>query len=445
VRRSGNDASAFSGRTLPRAARPLLLALCLAAAVAAAEGAGAPVTAVRAGALLDVVAESVRRDVVLVLEGGRVREIAAAPPSGAEILDLSHYTVMPGLIDGHTHVLLQGDATAEDYDAQLLKESLPYRALRATAALSIALRHGFTTLRDVGNEGALYTDVDLRRAVENGIIEGPRLFVATRALAPTGAYGLSGYAWELTVPKGVETCDGPDDCRRAVREQIEHGADWIKVYVDRSYYRDDDGAIRSLPNFTPEELGAIVDQAHRTRRPVAAHSMTPVGHALALGAGVDSIEHGPVLDDDTIRRMVEKGVYWCPTLTVLDFVAGPRSATDTIWSDLQAASRDSFRRALAAGVKIVVGTDAGGFDWDRVHQAEELRRYVDLGMTPWQALRAATVTAAAMLGREGELGTLAPGARADLVAVAEDPLEDIGATEKVVLVMKDGRVVFDGR
>jgi imidazolonepropionase-like amidohydrolase len=413
-----------------------LLALGAVAASASAE-----VVAIKAGRLLDVGAETVRADVVVVVEGGRVREIAALAPPGARLIDLSDHTVLPGLIDGHTHALLQGDATAEDYDAQLLKESLPYRALRAAGALRLALEHGFTTLRDVGNEGAGFADVDLKRAVEAGVAVGPRLFVATKALAPTGAYGLSGYAWELQVPKGVEMCDGAEGCRRAVRDQIAHGADWIKVYADRGYYRQADGQIRSLPNFTLEEMTAIVDQAHRTRRRVAAHSMTPTGHAIALAAGVDSIEHGAVLDEATVALMAERRVYWCPTLTVLDFVAGPRSAANPIWRDLQEASKASFRRALAAGVPIVLGTDAGGFPWSEINQAEELRRYVELGMTPWQALRSATVTPAAMLGQDGTLGTIAPGARADIIAVRGDPLRDITESERVTFVMKDGVVV----
>lgn len=409
--------------------------------LAAAAEPPAPLTAIKAGRLLDVAAQKVGESVVIVVEAGRVKEIAASVPPGAMLIDLGSQTVLPGFIDGHTHVLLQGDATADDYDAQLLKESLAYRALRAARAMRIALGHGFTTLRDIGNEGAGFADVDLKRAAEAGIVSGPRLFVATKALAPTGAYGLSGYAWELAVPKGVEMCDGADACRRAVRDQIAHGADWIKVYADRSYYRQPDGQIRSLPNFTVEELTAIVDQAHRTRRRVAAHSMTPTGHAIALAAGVDSIEHGDVLDDATLAAMAERKVYWCPTLTVSAFVAGPRSVTNPIWNDLYQATQDSFRRALKAGVPIVLGTDAGGFDWDKVNQAEEFRRYVELGMTPWQALRSATVTAAAMLGQEGTLGVIAPGARADIIALPDDPLRDITATERVSFVMKDGVVV----
>jgi len=418
--------------------RSLTLVVVLLPALA---GAASPVTAIKARRLLDVANEKVLENVVIVVENGRIREVAATVPAGANVIDLGRHHVLPGFIDGHTHVLLQGDATAADYDAQLLKESLPYRALRAARAMRIALDHGFTTLRDIGNEGAGFTDVDLKRAVAAGVVAGPRLFVATKALAPTGAYGLSGYDWQTPVPKGVEMCDGADDCRRAVRDQIAHGADWIKVYADRSYYKQPDGQIRSLPNFTVEEMTAIVDQAHRTRRKVAAHSMTPTGHAIALAAGVDSIEHGDVLDDATVAAMAQRKVYWCPTLTVSEFVAGPRSVTNPIWADLLAATRDSFARARKAGVPIVLGTDAGGFDWDKINQAEEFRRYVALGMTPWQALRSGTVTAAAMLGQEGTLGVIAPGSRADIVALADDPLQDITATERVSFVMKDGLVV----
>ena len=247
-------------RRLPLLA--LLPSLSLALPAFAAEPPA--VSAIRASRLLDVATQSVRENVVVVVESGRIREVGTSVPAGATLIDLTGQTLMPGMIDVHTHVLLQGDATSVEYDEQLLGESLPYRTLRATRAMRIALEHGFTTLRDIGNEGAGFADADLKRAVERGIVVGPRLFVATKALAPTGAYPIQAGAWELELPRGVEICDGPDACRRAVRDQIAHGADWIKVYADRCYYKTPEGTFRSLPNFTVEELTAIVDQAHRT-------------------------------------------------------------------------------------------------------------------------------------------------------------------------------------
>ncbi len=402
-----------------------------------------PVIAVRTGRLLDPVGQKVRTGAVVVIQDGRIRSVGDSVPAGAQVVDASGLTVSPGFIDTHTHVMLDGDPTDVEYDEQLLKESLPYRALRATRAVRIALQHGFTTLRDIGNEGSGFADVDVKKAVSKGLVPGPRLFVATKALAPTGAYGLGGttYSWQLDMPKGVQLCDGPDACRQAVRDQIAHGADWIKVYADRGYFKRPDGQIRSMPNFTQEEMNAIVDQAHRTNRKVAAHSMTPSGHAIALAAGVDSIEHGDVIDDATARQMAQKKVYLCPTLTVGAYVEGPRSKTNTIWSTLSKASEESFRRALAAGVPIALGTDAGGFPWEEINQAQEFRRYVAWGMTPWQALRSGTTVAATLLGKESELGTVAPGAYADLVGMKDDPLKDITATERVSFVMKEGVVV----
>ena len=402
-----------------------------------------PVIAVKTGRLLDPVGQKVRTGAVVVIQDGRIKSVGDAVPTGAQVVDASGLTVCPGFIDAHTHALLDGDLTEIEYDEQVLKESLPYRALRATQAMRIALQHGFTTHRDIGNEGAGFADVDLKKAIAKGIVVGPRLFVATKALAPTGAYGIGGtaYSWEWEWPKGVQLCDGADGCRKAVRDQISHGADWIKVYADRGYYKRPDGLIRSLPNFTEEELKAIVDQAHRTNRKVAAHSITPSGHAIALAAGVDSIEHGHVLDEATVKTMVQKKVFLSPTLTVSAYVEGARSKTNPIWGTLAKVSEESFRRALAAGVQIALGTDAGGFPWEEINQAEEFRRYVAWGMTAWQALRSGTVTAAALLGKESELGTLAPGAYADLVGMKEDPLKDITATERVSFVMKEGVVV----
>jgi len=427
-----------------RRSDPIRIAMLAVLALTAAAAVAAPPLAIRAGHLLDPDREQVQDNVVIVIQDGRVQSVGDQVPAGVELIDLSDRWLLPGFIDAHTHVLLQGDVTAADYTAQVLGESMPYRALRATRAMSIALDHGFTTLRDLGSEGAGFVDVDLQRAQQRGIIRGPSLVVAGKALAPTGAYGPSGGSWQIEVPKGVELCDGADACRRAVRDQLAHGADWIKLYVERSYFKNAEGQIRGRPNFTADELRAMVDEAHRNGHRVAAHSMTPTGHVLALAAGVDSIEHGPVLDAESIAAMVRQGVYWCPTASVLAAVAPGRSQSNPIWSDLLAAQSDSFRRALKAGVRIVLGTDAGGFAWDEINQAEEFGRYVALGMRPWQALRAGTLGAAELLDRQQEIGRIAPGYRADIVALAADPINDIHATEQVVWVMQAGRVVKSG-
>lgn len=402
---------------------------------------GAEPLAVRCGALLDPGTRSVKKDVTVFLADGVV--VDKAPP-GARTLDLSGYGCLPGLIDAHTHVLLQGDATEVEYDEQVLKESTPYRALRAVAAARIALDHGFTTLRDMGTEGAGFVDVDLKKAFEKGIVDGPRLYTSGPAMSVTGGYGLFGYSWERKMPDGVLKCDGVDDCRKAVRWQVQNGVDWIKVYADRSYYRTPEGGWASIPNFTPEEMKAIVDEAHKLRRKVAAHSMTPSGHRVALGAGVDTLEHGDVLDEETVKTMVARKVAYCPTITVADFVKGPRSKTNPVWDQLWAVARESFQRAYRAGAPIAFGTDAGGFDWDKRNQAEEFGFMVSWGMTPWDAIRSATVVAAELLGEAGKLGCLAPGCRADLTAVKGDPVADVKALLDVRAVVVRGKVVKGG-
>jgi imidazolonepropionase-like amidohydrolase len=413
--------------------------LALSALLLALPAAAQPLT-VRCGTLLDPATRTARKNVPRQLADGAV---AAAAGKDARLLDLSSKTCLPGLIDAHTHLLLQGDATAVEYDEQVLKESNPYRALRAAAAARIALGHGFTTVRDLGTEGAGFADVDLKRAFERGILEGPRVFTSGPAMNVTGGYPLLGYSWERKMPDGTLKCDGAAECRKAVRWQVENGVDWIKVYADRSYYHpaSDPKGWASIANFTQEEMNAIVDEAHRLRRKVAAHSMTPTGHHVALAAGVDSIEHGDVLDEESIRTMAAKGVPYCPTITVADFVKGPRSKTNPIWDDLWAASRASFQAAYKAGVPIAFGTDAGGFDWDKRNQAEEFGFMVAWGMTPWDALRSATVVAAKLLDRSGKLGCLEVGCAADLVAVDGDPLADVKALLTPSTVIANGRVV----
>ena len=418
--------------------KQLILSLLLTTSLFAADD----VTVIRAARMIDAKSDAVIAPAVIVVRGNRIeaagRDVAA--PAGAKVIDLGDATLLPGLIDAHTHVLLQGDVTAEDYDVQLFKESMAYRALRASRAVKIGLENGFTTMRDVETEGAMYTDVDVKRAINNGVIPGPRLFVSTRALSVTGGYGPSGYSPEISYPRGVQIVDGVEAARKAVREQIGNGADWIKIYSDRSYFVAKDGTLSSIPTFTLEETKAIVDETHRLRRKVAAHAMARPGLTNALTAGVDTIEHGVAIPDDLLDVMVKNGVYLCPTLTVTEYVAPGRAAAGgAIWGKMPVYHRDSFQRALKKGVKIAFGTDVGGFPWE-INQAREFMYETKFGMTPMQAIRSATIVAAQLLGQEDNLGTIEAGKFADIVAVPGNPLDDIGVMEKVRFVMKDGQI-----
>src|SRR6266446_7316545 len=274
--------------------------------------------AVRAGRLIDGKSDKSLDNVVIVIEGDKIVSVTLSgpAPAGVEIIDLSKYTVLPGFIDLHTHVLLNGDITADDYDMQLLKQSIPYRAILGARNGRIALENGFTTIRDVETEGAMYADVDVKTAIQNGEVPGPRMQVATRAMTPTGMYPLLGYSWELKLPTGVQYVDGVDGARKAVREQVMYGADWIKYYSDRREHFGPDGRLHSSVNFTDEESRAIVEEAHRLGKKVAAHAVGSEGIAAALRAGVDTIEHGDGLTEVLMDEMARKGVYWVPTLTV---------------------------------------------------------------------------------------------------------------------------------
>jgi len=395
--------------------------------------------AIRAGQLIDGKSDKPLVNALIVIEGDKIMSVVAggSAPTGVEVIDLSKATVLPGFIDTHTHVLLQGDITAEDYDAQLLKESIPYRAILAARNAQIALSHGFTCIRDLETEGAMYADVDVKKAIANGEVPGPRMQVATRAMTPTGMYPLLGYSWELKVPTGVQYVDGVDGARKAVREQAMYGADWIKYYSDRRYHFEADGVLHSMVNFTDEEAKAIVDEAHRIGKKVAAHAIGSDGIAAALRAGVDTIEHGDGLTDALMDDMAKRGIYWVPTITVGMYVAPGRGGNWQKMADLQ---RENFAKAVKKGVKIALGTDAGGFDWKALNEAKEFEYYAQYGMTPMQAIRAGTSTAAELLGWGDKLGAIEAGKWADLVAVSGDPLKDIKELQNVKFVMKGGTV-----
>jgi len=398
--------------------------------------------AVRAARLLDVAAGRYVENAVVVVRGDRIESVGTQVPAGAAVLDLGDRVLLPGLTDAHTHILLQGDATQAEYEHQILKEYPAHLVARAVRALKIALEHGFTTMRDVETEGASYGDVALRDAVNEGIIPGPRMQVAGPALSTTGTYPIQRFRPDWKFPSGVQVCDGADGCRKAVREQRSYGVDWIKVYANTGGLRfTPDGYIDSPPNWTKEELEAVVSEAHAAGLKVAAHATSDTGTRLAIAAGVDSIEHGTSIRPENAREMAKKGIFLCPTLTVTAYVAEPRAKEGrAIWKEIPRVQAKSFENCRKAGVKIAFGTDAGGFPWTEINQAQEFEHEVRLGMSPLEAIRSATTAAAELLGLQGKIGVIAAGAYADLVAVPGDPLKDVTALSKVDFVMKGGEV-----
>ena len=403
------------------------------------------VVVIRAGTLIDPRAGTVKHNQIITIRGNRVESVGEAsgtnPPAGATVIDLSNATVLPGMVDSHTHIFLQGeDPALGGYDVQLLKYPIAYRAARATVSVRRALEQGFTTLRDLETEGAGYGDVGIKQAIEEGYIPGPRLFVSTRAISTTGGYPLEGYAPEIEVPKGVQIIDGPVQARKAAREQLDHGADWIKVYMTHRSWVGKTGELISQPTLTVEELKAIVDETHGWQKKVACHAYGGEGLHRALDGGCDSIEHGLELDDAAVAQMKKQGTWYCPTISVYYYDWASEN-TPAGQRDRKRASEHavSFQKAMKAGLKIVYGTDAGGFKWTDP-MSQDFPRMVSLGMSPMDAIRSATVSAAEMLDMTGQIGVIAPGAFADVVAVSGDPLRDVKELGRVRFVMKGGQV-----
>jgi imidazolonepropionase-like amidohydrolase len=405
----------------------------------------APVTVIRAGSLIDPRAEAPKRNQVIVIRGERVEAVGDAAtvqiPAGATVIDLSNSTVLPGMIESHTHLFLQGEDPAKGgYDIQLLKFYPSYRAARATVSARRALEQGFTTIRDMETEGAGYGDVGIKRAVDEGIIPGPRIFTTTRGISTTGGYPLEGYAPGVAVPKGVQIVDGPVEARKATREQLDYGADWIKVYMTHRSWVDKDGKLVSQPTLTVEELKAIVDEAHGWGHKVACHAYSGEGLHRALEGGCDSIEHGLLLDDAAIAQMKRQGTWYCPTLSVYYTDWSPENTPEGKRDRARAADHEqSYRKALQAGLKIVFGTDIGGIPWTEPI-APEFGLMTKFGMSPLEAIRSATTRPAEMLEMQGEIGVIAPGAYADIIAVKGNPLADVSELGKVNFVMKGGQV-----
>lgn len=400
--------------------------------------------AVRAARSLDVTSGELVGETTLLVDGTLIAAVHQGPPSAGVVVDVGDCVLMPGLIDAHTHIFLHENTSHADFRYQVMEEYPSHRAARAVRALAIAVDHGFTTMRDLETEGASYDDVGLRDAVREGIIPGPRMQVAGPALSSTGSYPVLHFRPDWTFPSGVQVVDGADGCRRAVREQISYGTDWVKVYANAGAGSrlTDDGYIESAPNWTQDEFSAIVDEAHARGRKVAAHATSDTGLVMSLAAGVDSIEHGYSIRPERAGEMAERGIYLCPTLMPTHHVAEHRARErGNIWKDAIAVQSRSFRNCLDAGVKIAFGTDAGCFDWTRRNQAEEFAYMTAEGMEPLQAIRSATTVAAELMGLADVTGRLQAGHAADVIAVPGDPREDIRVLQRVAFVMAEGKVM----
>ncbi|MBI4549072.1 MAG: amidohydrolase family protein [Ignavibacteriae bacterium] len=394
--------------------------------------------ALKCGKLIDGKSDKVYENVAILINGNEIKDVGTniPIPAGVDVIDLSNATVLPGLIDSHTHLLLHGGS----YDDQLFKESLPFRAILGTVAAKKTLEAGFTTVRDVETEGAMYNDVALRDAINQGHIPGPRIQASTRALSITGGYAPYGYSPDVDVPYGVQVADGIDGVRKAVREQIHFGADWIKIYADSRYrHRMADSLVGSV-TFNDEEMKAIVEEAEKVGVHVCAHAYTSEAAQRAIRAGVRSIEHGLYLDDETFRLMRQKGAYWVPTL--IAYYAWSQDTTNSpavkkmVEYTVQ-RHKETFKRALKSGATIAFGTDMYNPHGDGT---KEFALMVEYGMTPMKAIQSATKVAAELLEWQENIGTIEPGKLADVIAVQGDPLKDITVLEHVKFVMKDGKV-----
>jgi imidazolonepropionase-like amidohydrolase len=423
----------------------MAMALCshLSIAQSSPDAKSADAVLVKAARLLDIRTGQYTENAAVVIEGERIKEVGTAKelqahaPKSAKIIDLPAATLLPGLIDCHTHLMARFSRGPDGYILGLATKSQAFRALEGAADARLTLYAGVTTVRDVESEGSGYADVALHEAINQGLVEGPRMQVATRAIAAVGQYNPFGVSPDLRdFPTGAQTISGPEEARRAVREQIGYGADLIKVYADWQY-----------PTLTVEEMRVIVEEAHKLNRKVAAQATTPEGIFNALTAGVDSIEHGHRADRKDVELMKEKGVFLVPTVGVIDANYTNRAPQFTPeqrkrYDDFLRGIQETVESAKSLGVKIASGYDASGAE-RQGKNAEELIALTRRGLTPLEAIRAATTSAAELLSWQDRVGAVEPGKYADLIAVHGDPLTDITVLRNVKFVMKDGVTIVD--
>jgi imidazolonepropionase-like amidohydrolase len=414
--------------------RSLSICLLLALAPLAAQAQAPAATLLKPARVFD--GEAMHQGWAVRVAGDRIEAAgpsASVDAAGAKVVELPGATLMPGLVEGHSHILLHA-YNETVWNDQVTHEGLALRAARAVNHLRATLMAGFTTMRDLGTEGAGYADVELKQAVNQGIVPGPRVLASTRAIVATGSYGPQGFALEWRVPQGAEEADGVDSLTRVVRDQIGHGADWIKLYGDYRW-----GPLPGAhPTFSLEEMKLAVETARSAGVPVAVHASTPEGMRRAILAGAETIEHGDGGTPEVFKLMVERRVALCPTLA-----AGDATTQYAGWKKGQqpeppgiVRKRASFKAALDAGVTILSGSDIGVFPHGE--NAREIELMVDYGMPALDALKAATSVAGRVLHMN--IGEVKPGMFADLIAVDGDPATDISALRRVKFVMKAGTV-----
>lgn len=397
----------------------------------------AQVTAIKAGKLVDPKSGTVLMNQTILVESGRIKAVGfnVSIPRDAKVIDLSKYTVLPGLIDCHTHVLLQPEDEGEI--PPVVTKSQAFRTVQGVAAAKKDLEAGFTTMRDVDSEGAGFADVAIRDGINQGIIPGPRLFVSTYALSITaGHMNLHGLNPDINLPDPATLTDSRDAMIAEVRREVKYGADWIKLYATGTLRHVNPVTLEPLNQVSLEDVQAVVNEAKRWRKDVAAHAYGGDGAKNAILGGVRSIEHGMLMDDEILKLMVERRTYWCPTLSVY-IPDDPKLMTDMRKRIIQ-RHKEVFQKAMKMGAKIAFGTDVGAFEHGT--STREFLRMVEYGMKPMDAIRSATITASELLRMENQIGTIEAGKFADVIAVEGNPADDIKALTRVVFVMKDGKV-----